>query len=63
MPSVKFSAIINKISTTIDGGWRVTLDVPDWNTDEMSELAKFRDQNLLVEVASTKLPKEVEQNT
>jgi hypothetical protein len=45
---VTFSAILNKITTTVDGGWRVTFDVPDSETPQMAELSKLRSSTLQI---------------
>lgn len=50
MTETTFSAIFNQVKTTVDGGWRVTLDVPRHESKAMSELAGMREQVLQVAV-------------
>ena len=46
MKGVTFQAILNKITTTVDGGWRVTFDVSDSDSNAMLDLAKMRETTL-----------------
>ena len=39
---IHLQCVILKVSTTLDGGWRVTLDVPESEQDTVLELAKMR---------------------
>lgn len=48
MAGISFNAMINRITTTIDGGWRVTFDVPQSETQSMMELSALRDENLQI---------------
>ena len=45
---IAFKAVLNKAQTTIDGGWRVTLDVSQDEADEILKLTNFRDYVLTV---------------
>lgn len=42
--AISFRGVITKVSTTIDGGWKVTLDLSANESNEALELAKLRDQ-------------------
>ncbi len=44
--TIAFQAILTKISTTPDGGWRLTLDVSANESQIVLLLAEFRDQIL-----------------
>lgn len=50
---ITFQAILNKITTTIDGGWRVSFDVPQSESEEVMKLSEKRDQNLQVAVVTS----------
>lgn len=45
---ITFQAILNKITTTVDGGWRVSFDVSASDSEAMLELAKLRDTTLQI---------------
>jgi hypothetical protein len=45
---IAFQGVISKITTTSDGGWRVSLDVGHADGDAMLALAGLRDRNLQV---------------
>lgn len=45
---ITFTAFINKITTTIDGGWRMTLDLDANAGPIISELSQCRDDLLQV---------------
>ena len=54
MTGITFSATVNKIATTIDGGWRITIDVSNSETDQVMALSEVRNKVLqigIVEVA------------
>ena len=48
---ITFHATVNKVQTVVDGGWRVTLDVPESESASILELAKLREQVLGVAIA------------
>ena len=39
--SASFSATLYQIKTTIDGGWRITFDVPSSDAEEIMKLSKM----------------------
>lgn len=43
LKGITFSATVYKISTLIDGGWRLTFDVPNCDTEQVNELSKRRE--------------------
>jgi len=45
---VSFSASLWKITTTIDGGWRISFDVPDSENEHILKLSQMR--NLLLQL-------------
>jgi len=51
---IAFNATLSKISTSIDGGWKVTLDVSQTDAEEIMKLSEHRDQLLTVAVLPTK---------
>jgi hypothetical protein len=50
MSAIKFDGILNKITTTIDGGWNVTFSVSQNDTEELMRLSEFRSEALSVVV-------------
>lgn len=40
---VNIKAILNKITTTVDGGWRLTLDIGNEEQENLLRLADMRD--------------------
>lgn len=48
--TVAFKAVLSGARTTVDGGWRVTLDVAQTDSQAIMELSKLRDMNLMVAV-------------
>jgi hypothetical protein len=51
MSEIIFSATLNKVSTSRDGGWVVTLDVPENNSAMVHQLSALRDSVLVVTAA------------
>lgn len=45
-----FLAIFNKATTTIDGGWNVTLSISQEQADTITKLAELRDTVLQVAI-------------
>lgn len=43
MEEIVLTAILNRISTTPDGGWRITFDVPQSETKAVTQAATMRD--------------------
>jgi len=55
MKAISFNAIFNKITSTIDGGWRVSFDVPASDSGSLLELAALREDNLKVVVMNSEM--------
>lgn len=47
---IEFQAILYKITTTVDGGWRVTLDIGDNDQAAMMDLSKLRQSGLYIKI-------------
>ena len=47
---VELDVVLNKITTTVDGGWRITFDCGNENATLIALLAQLRDQFLTVEI-------------
>lgn len=45
---ITFVATFNKATTTVDGGWRIYLDLLDTDGDKVSEIAKNKDHTFQV---------------
>jgi len=45
-----FTAIIQKLQTTADGGWRITLDAPESDFDAFKALVNMQNKNLQIAV-------------
>ena len=45
-----FTAILYQIKTEPSGGWRITFDVPETDSDRMIDLSKMRDLPLMIGV-------------
>lgn len=43
MQGVSITATLQSIRTETSGGWRITFDVPDDNSEQVMELSKLRD--------------------
>lgn len=46
MLELSMAACLTKIQTTIDGGWRVTFDLPDSESENIARLSRYRDKPL-----------------
>ncbi len=53
MKGISFNAILNRITTTVDGGWRITFDIPQTEVAEMLKLSGLREENLQVVVLTS----------
>lgn len=47
---VSVGAIFNKATTLIDGGWRVSFDLSEQNSQEISEIVSMKNENLFLVV-------------
>jgi len=45
-----FTAIIQKLQTTADGGWRLTLDAPESDFEAFKTLVAMQNKNLQIAV-------------
>jgi len=45
---ISFEASLSRITTTIDGGWKVTFDVPQSDAESMLALSEYRDKILQI---------------
>jgi len=41
-----FQAILNRLTTTVDGGWKITFEIDNSETNTITELAKYKDAML-----------------
>lgn len=53
MSGITFQGNLNRITTTIDGGWRVSFDVPQSESESIMQLADKRDENLQIAVVTS----------
>lgn len=53
--AIAFRAQLTKVTTLIDGGWRITLDVAHNDVKEVLKLAELRDLVLQVVVLKSKV--------
>lgn len=56
MKGITFSSVLNKITTTIDGGWRITFDVSDSESENMTDLAMMRNRRLQIGIVDLNSP-------
>lgn len=54
MDNLTFTAILNKVQTTVDGGWRISFDVSQDEAEKMTEITKHRDSALMLAVVPIK---------
>lgn len=47
---ISLSAIVQNIRTTVDGGWRISLDVPQSELSAVMLLSTFRDMELALAI-------------
>jgi len=55
-PAITFPAEVYKVQTLVDGGIRVTLDLPESGADVMGELAKCQQNGIILKVEATPEP-------
>lgn len=48
MDSLELIAVLNKIQTTVDGGWRITLDLDASNAEQIMILSQLRDRAIKI---------------
>ena len=49
--AITFSATLSRLTTTLDGGWRVSFDVSQSDCDAMMALSELRDVELALAIA------------
>ena len=54
MKSVSITASLFRITTTTDGGWRISFDVPQSENQQVMQLSEFR--NLLLQIGIVVVP-------
>ena len=47
---LSFTAIFNSARTTVDGGWRITFDLSNTDSDKISEIAALQHQLLQIAI-------------
>ena len=55
-----FQGVLTKITTTVDGGWRITFDLPANQSNQISELSSLRESAL--QIGLVPIPDEFMQN-
>jgi len=50
---IMFPAEVKKVQTLIDGGIRLTLDLPEEGADIMGDLAKCQQNGIILEIKAT----------
>jgi hypothetical protein len=50
--AIRFTAIVNKVQTLVDGGVRVTLDLIDASPDTILKLIQAKQPGVLIETAA-----------
>jgi hypothetical protein len=53
MDEIAFIAAIHKVQTMVDGGIRVTLDLPETAIQRMTELAEYQIRGVAIDVRVT----------
>jgi hypothetical protein len=53
--AITLSALLSKVQTMVDGGWRLTFDVTEADTVAVMQLSQLRDQVLAVSIAPEQL--------
>jgi len=51
--TITFRAEVYKVQTLIDGGIRLTLDLPEEGADIMGDLAKCQQNGIILEIKAT----------
>ena len=52
------TATINRITAASSGGWRVTFDIPDTETDQVTKLANLRQKVLTLCILTGEIQKD-----
>lgn len=51
---IAFDAMVNKVSTLVDGGIRVTLDLPEYAIEAAMELMRYKRDEAPLRIAATR---------
>jgi len=51
---ITFDAMVNKVSTLVDGGIRVTLDLPEYAIEAAMELMRYKRDEAPLRIAATR---------
>ena len=54
MKGITFTSTINRITTLVDGGWRISFDVPDSESGQVIALAQLRKTLIQVGLVAVK---------
>ena len=49
--ALTFHAVLVRLTTTVDGGWRLSFDVPQTDADSVMKLSDLRDCELALAIA------------
>lgn len=47
---ITFKAFFSKATTTVDGGWRISFDLGEWEADKVSKIANTKGRSLQVAI-------------
>lgn len=50
---IKFKAIFNKATTTIDGSWRITIDLGEHDGDTVMKISTLKDKILNIAMVAS----------
>lgn len=53
MKNIVINAILSGARTTIDGGWRISFDLPEHEAEQVVALSKLKDEALVIVVQTT----------
>lgn len=59
---ITFDAVVAKVTTMVDGGIRVTLDLPEYAIDAALELMRYKRDEASLRVALTRSVHDEEEN-
>lgn len=51
---INLTAIFAKATTTVDGGWRISFDIDESQSNEIAKLSQFRDLSLQLVIVPIK---------
>ena len=53
MEPIAIQAIFAKATTLVDGGWRLSLDLSEDSSDQISKIADLKDEPLYITIITT----------